>query len=51
MPKTAFALLDFDVSFASLKAVTSPVVAQPLARSARRKSANNLFIAGYPLEE
>src|SRR6266850_1614855 len=40
----------FDVSFASLKAVTSPVVAQPLARSARRKSPNNLFIAGYSLE-
>src|ERR1044071_5557379 len=41
----------FDVSFASLNAVTSPVVAQPLARSDRNDSHNNLFIAGYPLEK
>src|ERR1700752_627193 len=40
----------FEVSFASLKALMSPVVAQPPTRSERRKSPSNLFIAGYPLE-
>src|SRR3954469_24487331 len=40
----------FEVSLASLKALTSPVVAQPPARSDSRNIANTLFIAVGSLE-